>query len=106
MDFYPDTDYCETIFEDGTRCPASPQDNGSYRATAKLLGYGENLMQMCLDHEVLHTLLAQVCEQPYSKTLWAVAHGETFAGAAAEEELVMEFQRKFRTASSMCRRTA
>lgn len=90
--------YVETIFPDGTKVPAAPQDSDEYRATAQRIGYGTDTWRMCLEHEIAHTGLLQSLGLPYSPTLWAVAHGQhdgipgSPGEMAAEEDLVLAFQ--------------
>jgi hypothetical protein len=91
--------YLETVFYDGTRVAAAPQDTDSYRAQAERLGYGDDTWAMCRDHETGHTWLSERLGEPYSRTLWAVAHGDKQAihdspgEMYAEEELVLAWQR-------------
>lgn len=70
----PADGYTETVFADGTRVPARPQDTEEYRERAKSLGYGEDTAAMSREHEVMHSLLAERKGHPYSLALWAVAH--------------------------------
>lgn len=92
---FDDARYLETVFPDGTRVPASPEDTDAYRATARRLGYGDDTWRQCLEHEVLHTLVAErVLFHAYSPTLWRVAHGETRAAPVnLEEPIVFAAQR-------------
>jgi hypothetical protein len=96
---YDDQRYLETLFEDGTKVPACPQDNDKYRSQARQLGYGDDTWRMCKDHEMAHTVVCQAFGLPYSPTLWAVAHGhaQMIPGKpgwmTAEEDLVLAYQR-------------
>jgi hypothetical protein len=36
----------------------APHDTDAYRATARQLGYGDDTLAMCRDHDPLHALLA------------------------------------------------
>lgn len=67
--------YTETVFPDGTKCPALPHRTPEQAHTAAELGYGDDVDAMCREHEVLHTLLALARGLPHSPTLWDVAHG-------------------------------
>jgi len=94
--------YLETRFPDGTKVPASPQGSIEQTFTALDLGYGADLYRMCREHELCHTLLAEAIGQPYSRTLWAVAHpGDAdnipLAEQHAEEGMVLAFQRLLMT---------
>jgi hypothetical protein len=93
------TRYLETVFNDGTKVPAAPQDTDSYRAQAQDLGYGDDTWSMCRDHEIGHTLVSESFGEQWSRTLWAVAHGNANGipdspwEMAAEEGLVLAWQR-------------
>jgi hypothetical protein len=95
---FGDEHYLETVFPDGTRVPAAPQDTDQYRATAAALGYGDDIWRLCREHEIAHTTLMQSLGLRYSPTLWAVAHGErgkipnSPGEMAAEEKLVLAYQ--------------
>lgn len=90
---FEDARYLETLFEDGTKVGAAPQDTDDYRATAERLGYGADTWSMCREHEIAHTFVTQALGLPYSPTLWAVAHGHHNGEMWAEEELVLAYQR-------------
>jgi hypothetical protein len=96
---FDDEQYLETVFADGTRVPAAPQETDEYRATALALGYGGDVWRMCREHEIAHTTLMQSLGLMYSPTLWAVAHGNPKAipgspgEMSAEENLVLAYQR-------------
>jgi hypothetical protein len=75
-----DTNWTETVFRDGTRVTAVPQEGEEYRLHAQDLGYiGEDAAaRMSREHELLHTFLAcRLRDGGASPTLWAVAHGQT-----------------------------
>src|SRR4051812_35498735 len=42
---------------DGTLVPGEPEDTDSYRNTALELGYGDDTVALCQDHELLHVAL-------------------------------------------------
>jgi hypothetical protein len=96
-----DTNWTETVFRDGTRVTAVPQEGEEYRLHAQDLGYiGEDAAaRMSREHELLHTFLAcRLRDGGASPTLWAVAHGQTGTIAPVweqeeEEALVLGFQR-------------
>lgn len=89
-----ETRYARTTFADGTFVEARPQDDAAYRLTARELGYGEDTWSLCWQHEAAHSWLCERVGLPWSPTLFAVAHGETFERASAEEAAVLEFQRE------------
>lgn len=96
---FDEVKYLETLFSDGTRVPAAPEDNQAYRENAERLGYGADTWAMCREHEIAHTQLMQLLGLPHSPSLWSVAHGtnRNIVGCpgemAAEENLVMAYQR-------------
>jgi hypothetical protein len=101
---YPENRYLETVFDDGRIVPASPQDNDSYRQTAREYGYGEDTFRLCLHHEILHTLLAELRDEVYSPVLRAVAEGRTQENQdqwSQEEERVMKFHKLLIQASQI-----
>ncbi len=88
--------YTETVFEDGTRCPALPHGSEYQARTARELGYGDDVDAMCREHEIMHTLLAVARGRPYSPVLWDVAHGPPDPAPAwhyEEEADVLALQR-------------
>lgn len=88
--YFPEARYCETVFSDGSKVPAAPQDTDEYRAKSAAMGYGDPV-DMCVYHEFLHTALAEAAGLEYSPALRSVALGldEDHGG---EEDIVMEFQ--------------
>lgn len=88
--YTPEARYVETLFPDGTKVPAMPQDNDDYRYKSAAMGYGDP-MQMCLHHEVLHTMLCEAMGLNYSPALRSVALGLN-EDHSNEESMVMEFQ--------------
>ena len=96
----PGEGYCHTEFADGARAVARPEDTPEYLATARRLGYGDDTAQLCVEHELTHSLLAYLAHladptlPPHSPALWDVAHG--YAGGegrhAEEEARVLAFQ--------------
>lgn len=92
--------HCRTVFPDGAAVPASPEGTPEQAATARELGYGEDVAGMVRDHELAHTLIAEWCGLPGSPTLRRVATGaprEDADGEWWEEALVLAFQRFVRT---------
>lgn len=89
--------YTETVFHDGTRVTASPEDSEEYRTKARRYGYNDDIAALSCEHELLHTFLAEAFGLGSSPTLWAVAHGqlENMAPLWAQEEeevFVLAFQ--------------
>jgi hypothetical protein len=88
--YFPEARYCETVFPDGTKVPAAPQDTDEYRAKSAAMGYGDPF-DMCVHHEFLHTSICEAAGLEYSPALRAVALGLN-ERHDAEEDMVMEFQ--------------
>lgn len=72
--FSGDGRYSETVFHDGTRVTALPEDTEEYRAKARLYGYGDDTAALAREHEFLHSFLAERLRNGASHALWAVAH--------------------------------
>lgn len=90
-------EYTETVFQDGTRVTATPEETDEYRAKAERYGYGNDLPGLSREHEILHTFLAERLRDGCSHALWAVAHGQQGYVAPIweqeqEEALVLAFQ--------------
>lgn len=96
---FEETHYLETVFPDGSKVPAAPQESDAYRETARVHGYGDDTWRLCREHELAHTVLLQKLGFRYSPTLWAVAHGhhdsipESPGEMEAEETMVLAYQR-------------
>lgn len=90
--------YVESLMEDGAKVGATPNlDDWTLKIAAEL-GYGDDTWAMSRDHELSHTWLAHVEGQPWSPTMWRLAHPESTGSAgdvevAEEEARVLEFQR-------------
>lgn len=82
-----------TTLPDGQRIIAAPEDNDAYRATAGRLGYGDDVLRMCREHEAAHAALAAWLLLPESPTLRVVAGEEGPSDlTGAEERLVLALQ--------------
>ncbi len=94
---HTDGDYTETVYHDGSRVTALPEDSDDYRAKARLYGYGDDTASLSREHEILHTFLAERLRDGCSHALWAVAHGQQGYVAPIweqeqEEVVVLAFQ--------------
>ncbi len=95
-------DYTETVFDDGARVQARPEDTSEYCFTVEQLGYGDRAADCSREHEILHTWIAEKFGLEYSPTLWSLVH-EGSEGAIPEwarlqeEQLVCDFQRYLNT---------
>jgi hypothetical protein len=88
-----------TILPDGAVVVGAPQDNDSYRATARRLGYGTHVALQNRDHELCHSLLSALLGLRMSPTLAGVARGEEpDALRHAEEAMVLATQKFARMA--------
>lgn len=87
--------YLVTEFPDGTKVKAAPNYDQDSFNRAHNLGYGRDTWSMSRDHEILHTWIAQLMDEPWSPTLWCVAHHcKPEKGLFYREEcLVFDFQR-------------
>lgn len=89
-----------TIFEDGAEVPACPNYDRESKARAVSLGYGSDLWGMTLDHELVHTILAEMdydeklLEEPISPALWAAAHPETRSYSEEESARFLEEEKR------------
>lgn len=74
---WPDAQYLVTTFKDGSTVPAAPEFTDEYRTRAFETGYTgpDGCWQMCMEHELFHSLLAERLQASASAVLWAVAHG-------------------------------
>lgn len=71
-----------------------PQDNDEYRETARRLGYGDDTLQCCRDHDPLHMRLAQWLGFHESFSLLCAAGvRDRDEISAAEEDAVCAVQR-------------
>lgn len=87
------TDLLFTVLPDGALVPAAPQDTTEYRMTAAGLGYEDDILRMCREHEVAHSLLCWLLGLPESPTMRGVAHGAAPTPQTnLEEAAVLAFQ--------------
>jgi hypothetical protein len=111
IDVWPTTRYLRTTFPDGLVCHAAANDDADTMQKARQLGYDSTWM-MTLEHEALHSILAECRGEPYSSVLYGVA--VRMAGGSkenvisqeisdAEEGLIMDLQRFLKTGVSSIR---
>ena len=72
---YHDAQFVETIFPDGAKAPAAPNNDADSRARALRIGYGADLWRMTVEHELAHTFTAEARGDEVSIVLHYVAHG-------------------------------
>lgn len=82
-----------TCFPDGEPVLAYPQDTDQYRATAVAQGYGDDVLAMSRDNDLLHSLICSWLGLPRSPTLNGCANRPYWPDWWREEETVMALQR-------------
>jgi hypothetical protein len=97
--------YVETRFADGCRIGSTPNRDDWTMHVAAALGYGTDSWAMSKDHELAHTWMAHVAGQPWSATMWRLAHPHVLGAigddeVAAEEAAVLEYQRSLDKAAA------
>lgn len=65
----------------------------SYQEHARELGYGDNSMLSCQEHEAAHTLVCHLIGLPYSFVMHGVITGQPYVDYAYEEAAVLNLQR-------------
>src|SRR5688572_26332574 len=94
--YFPETDYLETVFLDGLKCPAQFTFTPNDLCKAVDLGYSagvSGVTQMHLEHELSHTFIAEALGEPYCPVLRSVAVKGPCTFAWEREDLVLDFQR-------------
>lgn len=97
IEIWEDTQTLRVTLPDGRQVHAVPHDTEDYRSRAKDHGYGDDIWNFCVDHEVGHVLLSYLAFT-VSPTLTGVADKEDGTGGYwpnwwAEEAAVLSFQR-------------
>ena len=88
-----------TVFEDGAELTACPNYDPESVSRSHSLGYCGDVWAMTVDHEVGHTILAEMDNLDFSPALWAAAHPteprtrKQKAAFKREEKRVLELQR-------------
>lgn len=91
VNLYPT--WCWTAFPDGSGFGAYPHDTAEYRDIARRLGYGEDIMAYCWEHEVMHSFVSERISGQASPILWALAHRRRHPDSTVyEEALTQAFQ--------------
>jgi hypothetical protein len=91
-------DVVYTRFPDGTYAPATAHQTDDYREVTRRLGYGDDVMAYCREHEVLHSFTAEWLFDKPSAVLWAIAHDRMLSGhdSVYEEVFAQTAQRWIR----------
>jgi hypothetical protein len=87
-------DWCRTTMADGSEVVAMAEDTDAYRQTAADCGYGTDTDRLCIEHELIHSLLARWLGLSQSYTLTRIAHGNHIPTdlTRAEEHVVLGIQ--------------
>lgn len=92
-------DGSRVVFADGARLDGFPIDDAGYRATALELGYGDDTLALCLDHDMTHVAMCHwlgIDSPALNQTCRGTAsNGEL---QSAEEAAVLAIQRFARLA--------
>ena len=86
-------------FPDGTSVGAVPHDTHDYHIVSHRLGYEDDILAYCREHEFAHAFLEERLYDRPSQVLWNLAHGLAVDDRAhAYEELAAQtFQRWLRS---------
>jgi hypothetical protein len=89
---------CQTVFLDGATVDSIPHYTPHYYVIAHRLGYGDNVLAYCQEHEFCHSFLEERLHNRPSQVLWGLAHGSMLSGPAAtyEELAAQQLQRWLR----------
>lgn len=80
---------CLTRFPDDTSAPATPHYTPHYYVITHRLGYGDDVLTYCREHEVCHSLVAEWFQDTPSAVLWDLAHQKVPDPIVALHEEVM-----------------
>lgn len=88
-----------TRFPDGTDIEAQPHDTYHCHVISHRLGYGDNILRYCQEHEFAHSYIAECLFDRPSLVLSSLAHGVQLSGrnSAYEEIAAQVLQRWLRT---------
>lgn len=62
-------------FHDGTSVGAVPQATTDYHVISHRLGYEDDILAYCREHEFAHAFLEEKLHDRPSQVLWSLAHG-------------------------------
>lgn len=84
-----------TRFPDGTTVDAIPHDTHHYHVIAHRLGYEDDILTYCQEHELAHSVVAEFFTDTPSDVLWQLAHGKkpNHWNMVAEEMAAQALQR-------------
>lgn len=82
-----------TTLKDGRRVVAEPERTPDYSARARRLGYGNSILSMCQEHELLHALFGELVTRSGSPVMYALAGDDIPRRIQGDEErLVIDLQ--------------
>jgi hypothetical protein len=85
-----------TIYPDGCFVDAVPHDIPHYHVISHRLGYADDLLAYCREHECAHELVAQFINGTPSEVLWSLAHGQVESPAVVvKEEILAQTLQRF-----------
>lgn len=89
---------CVTRFPNGASVDAVPHDTPHYHVVSHRLGYGDDLLAYCREHEFAHAFVAERIMSAPSYVLWQLAEERRIdMGKALYEEIAAQtFQRWLR----------
>jgi hypothetical protein len=82
------------VFEDGAEVYGTPHTTPHYHVISHRLGYGDDLLSYCFEHEFAHLFVEERLFDRPSGVLYHLAHGKTLSGpeSAYEECFAQAFQ--------------
>lgn len=88
----------QTTFDDTSSVDAVPHDTHHYAIISHRLGYGDDVLAYCQEHEFAHAFVAERLLDDRSIVLWGLAHGKPVPrGEGLFEEMAAQtFQRWLR----------
>jgi hypothetical protein len=82
---------CVTRFADGAEAPSAPHDTPHYHVIAHRLGYGDETLAFCREHDFAHSFVEERLHGRASRVLVAAARGKPLTGPeSAYEELAAQ----------------
>lgn len=87
---------CFTRFPDNVSIAAAPHYTPHYHVIAHRLGYGDDVLAYCREHEVCHSLVSEWFEDAPSAVLWDLAHErKTDPIVALREEVMVQLVQRW-----------
>lgn len=85
-------------FRDGSKVASTPHQTPHYYVIAHRLGYGDDVMAYCREHEFAHLFMEEAIHDRPSRVLYGLARGAPLSDTDAlyEEAIAQMFQRWLR----------